>query len=227
MNLRTFIKKVLKEELTRLEDRSEGFSFDALNACETLEDAEQYAKTHLERVGQGLFRTAYGLDDNTVLKVLRTDGDDIDHMQNAQEARNASCLPKRYVAQVLRKHPEFWWIVVERVNPLTIEKFIAELEKRLGPIPVAKNATEMDTKPVSTLDGLDSKENAFMMAVEYAVNSPSSSSPYNIKQWMTNKWYRGLIQAIRTCQVEAHDFHHKNWGIRASTNELVILDLGF
>lgn len=225
MKLKTFITKVLKEEIALLEDYSESFSFDALNACETLEDAEEYAKTHLERVGQGLFRTAYGLDDSTVLKVLRTDGDGVDYMQNAQEARNSSCLPKKYVAQVLNKHPEFWWIVVERVTPLSIDKFVGEIEARLGPIPVARayNAAE----PASTLDSLDEKENAFMMAVEYAVDSPSSSSPYNIKQWMNNKWYRGLIQAIRKCQVEAHDFHHKNWGIRPGTNELVLLDLGF
>jgi NAD kinase len=54
-----------------------------------------------------------------------------------------------------------------------------------------------------------------------------SSGTGKNKTWLKNKWYAGLIAGLRKCQVQADDFHHKNWGIRPTTGDLVLLDLGF
>jgi len=226
MDLQEFIKSILKEELQALEVETTGFSIDELNACETLEEAQEYVENRLKKVGQGIYRKTYEIDGKTVLKILRSDGDEVDFEQNANESRNSSCLGKKYAVQLTAKHHEFWWIAEEKIQPLSLEAFISELEKRLGPIPSFPQPTHSATQQ-ATLDKLDSKENTFMMALEFAVGSPASSSPYNIKAWMNNPWYKGLIAGLRKCQVEAHDFHHKNWGIRPGSGELIILDLGF
>jgi hypothetical protein len=43
----------------------------------------------------------------------------------------------------------------------------------------------------------------------------------------TSPWFKGLIDAVEGCNVSSHDFHAGNWGIRPSTGELILIDLGF
>lgn len=199
-----------------LED-SEGFSLEELKTCPTPEIAKQYLDSHLERVGEGHFRITYGLDENTVIKIGKPDSGDT--LQNAQEARNSRCLPKKYVVQVIDKHPEFWWIVMERLQKLSLPEFVAAFEQKVGaPVPYKPDGRGYD---------LEQKESKIMMAIEYGSDATNQNHFPEHIQWMKNKWYAGLIAALRKCQVQSDDFHHKNWGIRPGTNELVLLDLGF
>jgi hypothetical protein len=220
-NLNKFIQEVIKEELNRMLEDTEGFSLEQLKTCPTPASAKQYLDSHLEKVGEGHFRITYGLDEKTVIKIIKPDSEDI--MQNAQEARNSRCLPKRYVVQVLDKHPEFWWIVMERLQGLSREQFVAEFEKRIGsPVPYKPDGRGYD---------LEQKESKIMMAIEFGAEPAYANVQGERKtlndQWLQNKWYAGLIAALRKCQVQSDDFHYKNWGIRPGTGELVLLDLGF
>lgn len=222
-NLNKFIQEVVKKELNRIIEQGvdENFSLEQLRVQPTPESAKQYLDSHLEKVGEGHFRITYGLDENTVIKINKPNSEDT--MQNAQEARNSRCLPKRYVVQVLDKHPEFWWIVMERLQGLSRERFVAEFEKRIGSL--------VPYKPDGRGYDLEQKESRIMMAIEFGVQPYNSQSQGEImkthNEWMKNKWYAGLISALRKCQVQSDDFHHKNWGIRPGTGELVLLDLGF
>jgi hypothetical protein len=221
MLLKTFIKEVIEGEKRRLRESasSKEFSLETLKACTFPEQAMEYLDTHLEKAGAGFYRVVYGLDDQRVIKFS------YDTTQNSQEVRNSRCLPSKYVIQVLDKHPEFWWIVVERVQKLSIGEFIAEFEKHAG-APV-----------IYTSDGrgydLEQKTTAIMAAIEFGTQTqhPFMQAETEVKknneQWMKSKWYAGLIAALRKCQVVADDFHSKNWGIRPSTGQLVLLDLGF
>ena len=221
-NLNKFIQEVIKEELNRMLEDTEGFSLEQLKTCPTPASAKQYLDSHLEKVGEGHFRITYGLDENTVIKIGKPDSKDT--MQNAQESRNSRCLPKRYVVQVLDKHPEFWCIVMERLQRLSLGQFVAEFEKRIG--------SSVPYKPDGRGYDLEQKESSIMLAIEAATQPTNPYNSYdpvakNNKQWLQNKWYAGLIAALRKCQVQSDDFHYKNWGIRPGTGELVLLDLGF
>lgn len=216
MTLKKFIKETVQKELVRLREDSylEEFSLDELRDCYTPEDAKEYLDNHLEIAGEGSYRITYGLDDNTVIKFAKQD-----IMQNAQEVRNARCLPKSYVVQIFDKHPEFWWIVMERLQKLSRAEFVAAFEQRIGaPVPYKPDGKGYD---------LEQKESKIMTAIEFGSDSTNQNSLPEHTAWMRNKWYAGLIAALRKCQVQADDFHHKNWGIRSSTGDLVLLDLGF
>jgi hypothetical protein len=46
--------------------------------------------------------------------------------------------------------------------------------------------------------------------------------------WLKSSfWYRGLIANLQGCRVGSDDFGTNNWGVRSSTGELVLIDLGF
>ncbi len=220
MLLKTFIKEVIEREKRRLREvAAEEFSLETLKTCTSPEEAQAYLEYHLEKVGAGVFRVVYGLDDQRVIKFAE------DVTQNSQEVRNSRCLPNKYVIQVLDKHPEFWWIVVERVQKLSVGQFVTEFEKRAG-APV-----------IYTSDGhgydAEQKASKIMIAIEFGTQphhpwmKQDTEEKRNNEQWMKSKWYAGLIAALRKCQVQADDFHSKNWGIRPSTGQLVLLDLGF
>jgi hypothetical protein len=220
MNLKQLIQETVQRELKMLRENGylEPFSMDELRAFHTPRDARKYLDDHLEKAGEGDFRITYGLDEDTVIKFAKEE-----IMQNAQEARNARCLPKTYVVQVFEKHPEFWWIVMERLQKLSREQFVAAFEQRIGaPVPYKPDGRGYD---------LEQKESKIMMAIEFGVNphdyNAQGEHMVNHKTWLKNKWYAGLIAGLRKCQVQADDFHHKNWGIRPSTGDLVLLDLGF
>lgn len=221
MNLKRLIQETVQRELKKLREEGgylEPFSMEKLRTAHTPEEAKEYLGSHLEKVGEGNYRITYGLDENTVIKFAKED-----IMQNAQEARNARCLPKTYVVQVLDKHPEFWWVVMERLQKLSRAEFVAAFEQRIGaPVPYKSDGRGYD---------LEQKESVIMMAIEFGAkpHDPQAQGDRmkNNNLWLKNKWYAGLIAALRKCQVQADDFHHNNWGIRPSTGDLVLLDLGF
>lgn len=218
MSLYQLIQEITQQELKIiLEHSDQGFSLEVLKTIKTPEEAENYIRKHLEKTGEGWYRTTFGIDETAVIKLNNSDSEDV--MQNAKEARNARCLPKKYVAQLLDKHQEFWWIVMERVQTLSRAQFVAEFEKRVGgPVPFKTDGKGYE---------LEEKEAVIMLTIHAAVEGLSGQNTAVSNQWMKSKWYAGLIRALRSCQVHAEDFHYKNWGIRPSTGELVLLDLGF
>lgn len=216
MNLKQLIQETVQRELRRLlEDIEQGFSFDELMQCSDIDQAKEYLDSHLEKAGEGSHRITYGLDETRVIKLVKNNV-----LQNAQEARNSRCMSRKYVVQVFEKHPEFWWIVVERVQKLSLSEFIAEFERRVKTtIPAAYKQGDQ---------ALEEKQSRIMMAIEWGADATNPHQFDEHNEWMkTSAWYRGLIASLRNCQVQADDFHSNNWGLRPGTNELVLLDLGF
>ena len=41
------------------------------------------------------------------------------------------------------------------------------------------------------------------------------------------KWFDGLVAKIKSCKIDPDELASRNWGIRESTGELILLDYGF
>jgi len=167
----------------------------------------------------GSFRYTWPLDDQRVLKLIKG----VDRIsQNQQELKNSRCLGHDYAVQVLDYHPQFYWLIEERVEHLSDEQFVAEFNKKLGTnfgeSVEGGHGGEMSTSfmittVISNIVGGHMKRN----------DSYFKFYPYFLK----SEWFAPLAEKLETCQVSSDDFHNENWGIRPGTGELVLLDLGF
>lgn len=215
MQLKTLIKEMVRREFRRVlrEEAAMGFDLEHLKTLtnEDLDNTEEIT-AYLRRtlgnpLGNGEFRTTYALGADKVLKLARTD-----RTQNSNEVKNSKCLPRPYVVQVLDYDPNYWWIIEERLKPLSGEEFVAAIEAR---IPGMEFDHDMD---ITSAIEVGAAENPYDYDLHYQeLNREMLKSP----------WYAKLIKVLKKCKVSSEDFHNENWGIRPSTGELVLLDLGF
>jgi hypothetical protein len=152
---------------------------------------------------QSKARESFGKPFQQVIKVIYQ----AKHVEeNQKEIKNAECLGERFAVRVLdydRKN--FYWILEERVNgfptAMVVPEFVELMNKILG-------TNYDDWFPIMAL---------FFYG----------SDPEKDELMKNNEWFRNLVHALEHCDVGSHDLHPGNWGIRPSTGELVILDLGF
>lgn len=117
------------------------------------------------------------------------------------------------MVQVLDYHPEFWWIIEERLNRIGSNDFISEFQKKLK-----MNFSDLQEGDIQEIIACGASENPYDYYHYYQeMNS----------KFLQSKWYRKLIDGLKKCHVSSEDFHNENWGVRPSTGDLVILDLGF
>jgi hypothetical protein len=218
MRLKKFIQEAVHKEFMRCiqEDTSDGvFSMQQLNACHSLEEAFDYLTRTLKYLNEGMYRATFLLDKTRVIKIALPQADD---NQNAQELENSKCLPKNYVVQVVDHHPDFWWIIEEKLTPMNEVEFVSKFLSVTG-----QEDLEME---------YDMDDQAISSSIELGVyGTVFSENKLKIvkyhRAFSQSPWYMGLIKALKKCQVSSADFHAGNWGIRPTTGELVILDLGF
>lgn len=198
--LEQYVGMLVESELTEL--AREPFSLDSLKG---INNPKQLMKVLGQQfgppIGGGVARVAYAYGNNQVLKVAYAGGDAAEH--NKKEVKNAACLGKQYAIQVYDWDKEnFLWIVEERVQKTTIEQLETKFQELAG-IP-------LDIEQIRDL----------------FARSPDMQ---NVHQHLygKSKWYSGLADKLKSCNAGAEDFHQNNWGIRQSTGELVLLDLGF
>lgn len=104
----------------------EGFSLDTLKSIKGYAGKIRYVETHLKKIGAGSSRIAYAIDDNTVLKMAKSDRG---KSQNELEA-DTSNLYNNICSGVLDEdYQDNLWIISKRVNKLTSPKRFEELTK--------------------------------------------------------------------------------------------------
>jgi hypothetical protein len=165
----------------------------------------------------GSFRYAWILDEQRILKLIKG----VDRIsQNQQELKNSTCLGSHFSVQVLDYHPQFYWLIEERVNQLSEQEFVEEFSKQTGI--KLEERTEFD-------DGLSLTTSIVLTdIVEHFVTGKKRDRYKTIySKFSKSKWFMSLINKLKGCKVSSEDFHFENWGIRPSTGELVLLDLGF
>lgn len=222
--------KTLKEFTTWVEEETmvhTEFSIETLKAIpvsttritnKELAKIEQYVNHTLgQSAGKGSFRKIWIIDDNRILKLVK----DADHVfQNQQEKMNTECVGVSYSAQVLDHHPQFYWLIEERVEPLSSSNFVAQFAKqlrtKLGPETKLADGVGMTTWFMIT------------NVIGDLVSGKEDERYRNIYPlFRKSRWFTGLVKKLQGCNVSSEDFHYENWGIRPSTGEFVLLDLGF
>lgn len=195
----------------------EKFSLLALKQLKTSKEMRDYVRKTLQLAGSpGQARAAYAIDDNTVLKIALSDNKTY---QNKNEVENSRCLGPTYSVKVFSFHPRYIWIVEERVKPITSSDEITTKFNQLT------NLEDPELQFKSSMDIQD-----FLTDMPSLLSKTGQSSRYQHRHDLlmsSSSWYRGLIEKLSGCHVASWDFHKNNWGIRPSTGELVLLDIGF
>jgi hypothetical protein len=190
------------------EDVSVGgkFSLEYLHGLNDLESVIQYVRSTLKRLGSGSFRDTWIVDGNRILKVIRRKEN---REQNSNEVKHATCLGSHYAPNILDYDKEnFYWILEERLNPIGGEALFGKLQELIG----------------YKFSGWQELKFFFVYGSTSLHNDPSSLV---YKLYNKSEWLKGLFDELEGCKVDTSDFHDENWGVRPSTGELVLLDLGF
>ena len=211
--------KWLLEELQNFEEPDlvkNTFSLEELRKQPTLDASESYIRETLGAPGGvGGFRTVWFIDETKIIKLAESE--DVIR-QNKNEWDNSECVGSQYAVKVFDYHHKFWWLIEERLELLGQSATIAHISEKLN----------HEGPQINTFSQL-----AFFFeeSVKWIAWGDGGFTIQKIKMfnhlYSTNEWYKGLLDALKECQVNSRDFHDENWGLRPSTGELVLLDLGF
>jgi len=164
----------------------------------------------------GETREIWDIGNNTIIK-LAIEEEGISH--NLNEIHNAECLGPSYAIKIFDHHHNGIWIIEEKLQPLSEQRFVAEIGKRIDTF------LEMKTDIGYTL-----VDTSMMIAdiFEHLVEGYEKEK-YEALYPLFNEslWVQNLVKALQQCEVNSQDLHYRNWGIRPGTGELIILDLGF
>lgn len=217
--------KTLTEFIVWLNEDHEHFSIEALKAIprQPAQNMEIGAirlyltKCFGDSIGDGTYRDVWIIDDQHIVKLAKGSAT---VEQNSTEILNAECVGTSYAIRVLDKHPDDFWLLEERVTPLTEKEFVVAFGKKLG---IKMGERTMLKSGIYTSTSLLISD-----VIEELVENKQSYRYEGIYPlFQKSLWVEGLIKALQGCNVSSQDLHWGNWGIRPSSGELVILDLGF
>lgn len=95
------------------------FSFEELENCESYLEKIDYAKQHLELLGEGISRNVFVLDEKRVIKFAKNE----DGIFENNVEKNYSDSNWERLARVLEYDEDFMWVVCEKSSPITEESF--------------------------------------------------------------------------------------------------------
>jgi len=169
-----------------------------------LAEVRDWARGRYPVIKCGSYRCVYDLGDGRALKVARSH-EGAEH--NLAEAKNFPCLGE-YAPTVFDWDRERgFWLVVERMRPVTADEFPALLAEQSG--------LDADLIP----DG-----NSFNEYLLFALRGYNHALLVDEnRRFRANPWARALLDRLRHCDVSADDLLPKNWGV-ADDGRLVILD---
>jgi hypothetical protein len=209
MDLKTYIKEVTNAELRKvLRETITGGATFSIQELESITEP-RLIMSYLNKTlggtalgGQG--RVVYNIDDKTIVKFAY----DSDYQQNKVELENSLCLGEKYAVKVIHHHPKFYWLIEERLKLLSLEAFNKEILNRTG----------------VKMDGVFDFPDAVQTEMHDKISKQAEIHNAEMKK---SPWYLGLLRGLKKCTINSRDFHYANWGIRPSTGELILLDLGF
>lgn len=205
-------------------ESEEEFSIQKLKELNDLETVQKYLISCFgEPDFKGTARDVWLLDNQTILKLVGHPSSS----QNRNEAKNIGCLGKKYAPEMLDHHPDFLWIIQERLFQIDKQDLSDKLLERLGYRFVdwyqMRNFFYYSTLRVNSHEELDDSWGLEAFQNRHQIEW---AKKFFDRLYGQNTWFTNLIDRLAGCRVDASDFHDENWGIRPSTGELVILDLG-
>jgi len=202
----------------------EEFSVQKLREFDTIESIRSYLTSLFgEPDLHGIAREVWLIDNDTIIKLLRHPTS----KQNMIEVKNAKCLGEKYAPKILDHHPDFLWIIQERLFQIDkqdlSDKLLDNLGYRFLDWYQMRNFFYYSTLRVRLREELDDSWGFEVFQKQQQIEWAKKLFD---KLYNRNSWFTDLVNSLVSCNVESNDFHDENWGIRPQTGELVILDLG-
>jgi hypothetical protein len=172
-------------------------------------DVVDYASKNLKLLGKGTDRAVYDIGGNQILKVS------VSGEQNYNEIKRWECINKlpnheKYFMQIFdwdRKN--YQWIIAEKLTPVTSRIQLEQIVQSLL-------QTKEEINYWEVIDGLLAEPKRIKrLAPEFWEVVGNST------------WFQEFSEIVRECGIPTSDFREQNMGIRPSTGELVVLDLGY
>jgi hypothetical protein len=121
-----------------------------------------------------------------------------------------------YAPKLYDFHPFFYWMLMERIEPITTEaQFVEQFSKHVG----------LELQPRMVINGIDS--NLALVITNLIGGFQTKTYRDLLNKFGESTWFKSLISRMKKCRMDPGDLHYENWGLRPSTGELVLLDLGF
>lgn len=202
--------KTLREFLSFLDEQTEeAFSIEKLKTLTTFREILIYLERNFGNpVSDGSSRKIWVVSNELIVKVVKLKSN-VD--QNITEIKNAKCLGPRFSVIIHDyDHVNHLWLLEEKLESVTPKEYVDYFNKKLG-------TNFINEWSFNTLFSLIT-QNRDVLQNEKTIMK---------KLLETNKWFQEFSKAILDCQVQSWDFKSMNWGKRASTGELVLLDLGY
>lgn len=224
MNLKWLIQETIRKELKKLRENNgylEPFSIEELKRISAGKPSKHNLETVLNYLintlgkpaRSGSSRGVWEVNSTTVLKVGFV-FDELD--QNKREVKNMKCLGSAFAPNLIDFHSGFYWLLIERLKPVTTEaEFVKLFGERVG----------MALEPRMTINGIDS--NIALVITNLIGGFQTKTYKNLLDSFNQSPWFREMMSKIKKCKMDPGDLNYDNWGIRPSTGELVILDLGF
>jgi CRISPR/Cas system CSM-associated protein Csm2 small subunit len=207
-------------ELTKADPKALG---NLLRTFKSLLDLQTFCKNKFSFLGAGAARRVYKINNSIVIKfVIQEDAAE----QNQKEVKNIKCLGMEYAPAIYDYDSEnFWWIIEENVPRQNEEVLFAKMKELLHY--QFNSWYELSEFFYFSFDDMIRE----IMLRKKNKNNETEGRITNFKNVyddnFDNEWFMTLKNAIQHCDIDASDFHTDNWGIRPSTGQLVLIDLGF
>lgn len=179
----------------------------------------------LSKLGEGAFRFVYALNSEAVLKLEEG------HDSNKKEVQAYECLTSKYATSVIAhdtKH--YMWLVAERVKAVPSEKMLGDLLKQhlsltKQQVKELKKYVWWKESDATSFDPYSPSE--FLVQLMKPTTNIIERIPTELRDQIfgQSQWLQGLLGVLKKCRIWP-DLHTGNWGIRQSTEELVLLDYG-
>lgn len=215
--------KTLKEFINWLQKEQfpNSFSLETLKKIQSTKPSEKelnlilsYLQRTLGKPSQkGSSRAVWILNDIQVLKVGLI-YEELD--QNKREVKNIKCMGETYAPKLYDFHPHFYWILMEKIEPIVSEaQFVEQFSKQVG----------LQLQPRMKINDIDS--NIALVITNLIGGFQTKTYKDLLMKLNESSWFKTLIAKMKKCRMDPGDLHYENWGIRPSTRELILLDLGF
>jgi hypothetical protein len=184
----------------------------------------------LKQIGDGTTRNVYDLGRNLVLKLAKYPNNSI---SNLKEVDSYQCLGKEYAAQIVDFDTEnYYWLVMERVKTITAREFQSKLTELIGfpltPEDIASRFKTVISKEVYVVGGYYYLPQVLQPG-RYHSGTERGRGLRQLHGLLCghSSWFKEFNNRLVKCRIMAGDLGFGNFGLRLSTDELVLLDYGF
>lgn len=183
---------------------------------------------NLKQIGEGTTRNVYELDKNKVFKLVKNEKQ---NENNLVEVEAYKCLGDDYAAKIYDYDSvNYYWLIMERVKIITQGEFQSKLTELIG-FPLIK--TEIESRFSIDFNNLYTIGDYFYFPdILMAGSKPNTKAGVEYRTLHgllceNSPWFKEFNNRLVKCGVYAGDLGFVNFGLRLSTDELVLLDYGF